>query len=185
MCCLEKYLIEHCAPTLASLKAASLFRISIFSKEELEEQLLSWNRILGQKGISICLLRQHQRTALIYVYRRSQLQASLQRPEAECFLACYGYRQLDVENALFRLQTRLAADGSFPHEIGVFLGYPLEDVVGFIQNCGRNCKCSGCWKVYCNESEAKKQFERFRKCREVYSRLWEQGRSVWQLTVAA
>ena len=182
---LEKYLVQHCAPTLASLKTANLFRVPCSSAKELEEQLLDWNRVLGGKGISICLLHEQRSTALVYVYRRSQLQASLARPEAADFLARYGYRQLDVERALSRLRSRLAADGTCPHEIGVFLGYPLEDVTAFIQNCGRNCKCCGCWKVYCNEGEAKKQFERFRKCREVYSRLWEQGRSVWQLTVAA
>ena len=36
----------------------------------------------------------------------------------------------------------------FPHEIGIFLGYPLADVAGFIRNKGRNCKCIGTWKVY-------------------------------------
>lgn len=75
--------------------------------------------------------------------------------------------------------------GGFPHEIGLFLGYPLGDVEGFIRNRGQNCKCAGCWKVYCNELEAQKRFARIQKCRKVYARLWAQGRSVWQLTVAA
>ena len=65
------------------------------------------------------------------------------------------------------------------------LGYPLGDVIGFIKNAGQNCKCVGCWKVYCNECEAIKAFERFKKCTNVYVRLWNQGRSVRQLTVAA
>ena len=80
---------------------------------------------------------------------------------------------------------RLGEGDSFPHEIGIFLGYPLGDVMGFIQNAGKNCKCSGCWKVYCDECEARRLFAQFQKCREIYARLWNQGRSVWQLTVAA
>ena len=83
-----------------------------------------------------------------------------------------------------RLRQRLAMDGTFPHEIGLFLSYPLEDVEGFVENRGRNCKCTGCWKVYGDEQQAQRQFSRYRKCQEVYLRLWQGGRSVEQLTVA-
>ena len=94
---------------------------------------------------------------------------------------------MDAEEALVHLIERLSEleDGGFPHEIGIFLDYPLGDVIGFIENAGRNFKCSGCWKVYCNECEAVKLFAKYKKCRDVYVRLWQQGRSVMQLTVAA
>ena len=97
----------------------------------------------------------------------------------------YGYTSLEPEDALKLLQSKLQAQEEFPHEIGIFLGYPLGDVIGFIKNAGQNCKCVGCWKVYCNECEAIKAFARFKKCTSVYVRLWNQGRSVRQLTVAA
>ena len=94
-----------------------------------------------------------------------------------------------LDKKLLRLQLRFADYKEdrqpFPHEMGVFLGYPLGDVIGFIKNAGQNCKCVGCWKVYCNECEAIKAFARFKKCTSVYVRLWNQGRSVRQLTVAA
>ena len=83
------------------------------------------------------------------------------------------------------LKKRFEASEDFPHEIGIFLDYPLGDVIGFIQNGGQNYKCSGCWKVYCNECEALKMFQKYHKCREVYRNLWAKGRSVLQLTVAA
>ena len=95
-----------------------------------------------------------------------------------------GYGGLNVEKAVARLKERLAQSDGFPHEIGVFLGYPLGDVIGFIENGGKNCKCVGCWKVYCNECEAKKTFEKFKKCTGIYRRLYETGKSVLQLTVA-
>ena len=88
-----------------------------------------------------------------------------------------------MQRSVARLKKRLAED-DFPHEIGVFLGYPLGDVVGFIENRGLNCKCVGCWKVYCNEHEAVKTFERYKKCTGVYRRLYDYGRTVLQLTVA-
>lgn len=182
---LEKNLIEYCSPTLASLKTASLFNHPFASEEELEHQLAGLNSQLKGKGISLLELCRRENKALIYVCRKSHLQADLSRPEVGRFLKTYGYEQMEVEAALKRLKERLNQEGEFPHEIGVFLGYPLEDVVGFIQNRGKNCKCTGCWKVYADEYEAARLFARYRKCRTVYVRLWQDGRTVGQLTVAS
>lgn len=184
---LEKYLITHCSPTLASLKTANLFRVHI-SPEELEEQLSGWNRKLNPKGIALYALRERDNEALIYVCRRARLREDLCKPGIARFLESYGYTHAGADAALERLRERLAAQGvheDFPHEIGIFLGYPLGDVEGFIRHGGRGCKCSGCWKVYCDECEARKTFAKFRKCRDIYTRLWSQGRSVCQLAVAA
>ena len=51
---------------------------------------------------------------------------------------------------------RLGQAAEFPHEIGLFLGYPPEDVQGFLEN--RLCKCVGCWKVYGDEQAAQNGF---------------------------
>ena len=182
---LEKYLIVHGAPTLASLKTASLFSLRYSSKRELEEQLESWNRRLEEKGIFLLELRRTEQKALVYVCRKSHLCADLKKPGVARFLSGCGYASADAAYALRRLKKRLGEEKGFPHEIGIFLGYPLGDVIGFIRNGGKNCKCAGCWKVYCNECEAVKTFAKYRKCREVYTRLWNQGRSIRQLTVAA
>ena len=181
---LERYLIEHCAPTLASLKTASLFCVKM-ADEELERQLGEWNSRLGKKGLFLTALGRYENRALIYVCRKSNLRIDLLRPGTEQFLAGYGYQSVDVDATLIRLTQRLREAGAFPHEIGVFLGYPLEDVMGFIQNRGKNSRYTGYWKVYCNERETIKRFAQFTKCREVYTRLWNQGKTVWQLTVAA
>ena len=46
-----------------------------------------------------------------------------------------------------RLQNR----EDFPHEIGLFLSYPPEDVQGFIDNRAHNYKRICAWKVYGDE----------------------------------
>lgn len=107
------------------------------------------------------------------------------KPGVSCFLEQYGYVDLCVEKALEHLQKRIAASDGFPHEIGIFLDYPLADVIGFIENQGCNCKCSGCWKVYQNEEDAMETFARYKKCTRIYTELWMQGRSINKLTVSA
>lgn len=124
--------------------------------------------------------------ALIYVYRIRRLVRDLADPEIRQFLADCGYRDFSVEGALAHLARRIMEKGGeFPHEIGLFLGYPLGDVKGFIKHRGQNCKCTGCWKVYCDEREARRQFCRFEKCRSIYCRLYREGRALSRLTVAA
>ena len=181
---LDQYLISHCSPTLASLKTANLFRISFSAETELYAQLRSWNTLLGDKGISLTVLRKNPDSALIYVYREARLQADLQNPESAKLLHSLGYLHTDADYAIGMLKERLAESDRFPHEIGLFLGYPPKDVIAFIRNEGRNSKCTGCWKVYYDEKEAKQTFAKFKKCRDVYLRLWTQGRTVSQLTVA-
>ena len=132
------------------------------------------------------LLQLGQDRALIYVYRIRRLVRDLADPEIRQFLADCGYRDFSVEGALAHLARRIMEKGGeFPHEIGLFLGYPLGDVKGFIKHRGQNCKCTGCWKVYCDEREARRQFCRFEKCRSIYCRLYREGRALSRLTVAA
>lgn len=73
---------------------------------------------------------------------------------------------------------------NLPHEIGLFLGYPAEDVKGFIENKAASSKCSGCWKVYGDEQTAMNLFEEYRKCTEICYRKWKNGADVEQLTVS-
>ncbi|MDE6863261.1 MAG: DUF3793 family protein [Eubacterium sp.] len=182
---IEKYLIEHCAPTLASLKTANLFTYHLEAEEDISNYLDIWNSNFKDKGIELILLKKQKGFALIYVCRKARLQHDLNKEGVAEFLAEYGYENTDVNYAINRLKMRLSQYNSFPHEIGIFLDYPLGDVIGFIDNAGENCKCTGCWKVYCNECEAVRTFAKYKKCREVYTRLWsEEKRNIMQLTVA-
>lgn len=182
---MEKFLIEHCSPTLASLKTANLFNYTYDNVQELYGYLRVLNRQLSKKGVSVSILRKYDHSALVYVYREKKLQEDLEKPGVREFMTKYGYTENPTANqAVAFLRKRFAEDNGFPHEIGLFLGYPLGDVIGYIENAGRNSKCSGCWKVYCNECEAIKLFAKFDKCKSVYRRLFREGKTVSQLTVA-
>lgn len=181
----ESMLIKHCSPTLAGLKAAGLFNFRFQSEQEAQQILRLWNRRLNPKGIWIHILKFHDGRALIYVCRYSALEKLLSSGRECRFLANYGYKGLSCEEAIHLLGQRVMSCPEFPHEIGIFLDYPLDDVIGFIENSGRNCKCCGCWKVYCNECEAKKTFARYKTCHAMYERLFRSGISPTLLAVAA
>lgn len=181
----EKSLITHCSPTLASLKVANLFSYNFVTEDELTDSVEYWNGQMKKAGIHLIVLRKRNQKALIYVCRSSELERELRSVQIMKFLSSYGYVEMDFNSALERLKERLNVCSEFPHEIGIFLGYPLEDVVGFIHNNGKNFQLSGMWKVYGDREKAEKRFGKYKKCTDIYLRLWNKGRSVQQLTVAA
>ena len=182
---LDKFLIRHSAPTLAGLKTANLFWYPWEKEEELKEALARWKEIFLEKGLDIQVMKVNGKRALLYVFRVGKLREELRREKTKGILTTQGYCYETLEEAIEILKSRMGDNGSFPHEVGLFLGYPEEDVWGFMVNQGKNCKCSGCWKVYCDECSAMKTFCRFKKCEEVYQRLFLAGKPVRQLIVAA
>ena len=180
----EELIIKHCSPTLAGIKTGNLFSCSYTSKKKAVAAINRMNSIFVPKGVRILPLKFDGKRMLVYVFRPSKLAKDLSDKNSCELLKSQGYRLLDVKSCIFQLRRRINAGSDFPHEIGLFLGYPPEDVRGFIFHKGNCCKCLGCWKVYGDKALDEAVFAGYRKCREVYGRLWRQGKSVLQLTVA-
>ena len=186
----ETVMIEQCSPVLAGLKAAGLFRYETRDCKDLAQRVRGWNERLGEKGLRVRVLKGCARTHryLVYVYRESRLREVLADENVRGFLAQEGYQLPeaagDCEPLLRQLSRRLCCAAEFPHEIGIFLGYPLADVVGFIENRGQNFTCCGCWKAYGDPAAARQHFAQLRKCTAVYLRLFHSGTPIQRLAVA-
>ena len=176
----EELIVRHCAPTLANLKTGSLFVCPITDRPSFFSSLRSLNELLVPKGLRALPLRIREYSALIYLYRPSRLKKDLEDPAAIKILQDHGYSCYG--KCLPKLIERVRASEEFPHEIGLFLGYPPEDVQGFLDH--RPCKCSGCWKVYGDENRAKKTFDLYKKCERVYCQQLARGIDIKRLTVA-
>lgn len=179
----ELLLIEHCAPTLARIKTASLFSCNYGDARTLLCFLIYWNKSLNPKGVYLKLMKASGSRALIYVFRKSGLEQDLKNRLTESYLKKLGYDTDSTDKVLNHLKKRICTQDVFPHEIGFFLGYPPEDVAGFIENKGKNFKLCGCWKVYGDVRRAEKRFDMYRKCRVIYRRFFDSGRTVDMLTV--
>lgn len=182
---LEKQLIEHCAPTLAGIKSANLFSYFYEVEGIVWKELKEVNSLLNERGVYVEAMLWREKSVLIYVYRRNHLKKELNQPGAMELLVKYGYKNNELNGCIRHLKKRLYNYTCFPHEIGLFLGYPIEDVKGFIENEGRNCKTCGLWKVYCNETEKEKLFHKLKRCTEIYIQVFSEGRSLVQMTISA
>ena len=189
----ETVMIEQCAPVLASLKPAGLFRYETRDCADLARRVKDWNTQLNPKGLRVrvlkgCVLNHRY---LVYVYRESKLAAVLADEKVQSFLrqeatACRKrakHRMWAICSHSFPVSC--AVRQNFRMRSGVFLGYPLGDVVGFIENRGKNFTCCGCWKSYGDPDAAQKHFDQLSKCTAVYLRLFHSGTPILRLAVAA
>ncbi len=182
---LEESLVAHCSPTLAGLKAANLYRFTPEDTGRFVIQLKEWKRWFASRGLKLLALRRRDRSWLLYLCRPDHLTRVLSAPDVSDFLRRMGYKTPDDFDGLLRqLSARLRSQPGFPHEIGVFLGYPLEDVVGFIENKGKNYTCSGCWKSYGDPVEAAYRFSCYHACTNDYLCRFADGAGLEQLTIA-
>lgn len=182
----EESLIRNAAPTLAGIKIANLYNFRFRNLRECQESIDRMNRQLNKKGLYIHLMKNVEDFYLLYVYRKSKLEETITDPEVRTFLLEYGYDDAtDVWSYIVRLKERINTESCFPHEIGVFLGYPIEDVREFIEKKGEGCAYCGEWKVYHDVPAAISFFCKLKKCRDVYARVYEDGRNIYDMTVSA
>ncbi len=159
---LYDYILQHASATIAGIKAGSLFRVP--------NQL--WN---VESGITLSLLhtvhlqcipvQKSRQSVLLYLYNPDLLNIILTRPENIFFMRQLGYPAHSDKHLPILLQ-KIRDGRTFPHEIGLFLGYPLQDVEGYIANKGQNSLYNKYWKVYHNVEQTMQKFDRYDTCKE-------------------
>lgn len=170
----------NCAPVLKGSKVANLMTVTRAEFPDAVSLLcgtgICW-RVLDIKGDKV----------ILYLYRKKELQAYLERRDISGFLEQEGYEGAGLFKMLERLALRLwqydRGMREYPHEMGVFLGYPLEDVTGFMENGGKNYAHLGYWKVYHDVPGALRLFERYDREREQAVDELVSGKSIREIAV--
>ena len=183
----EAVLVRQCAPTLAGMKPGSIFCFNHSPLEVSRQKVCQWNKQLAPFGLTVQILleRPNSGSVIVFVYRHDRLEQMLSDDAYQRFLAEAGYARTNLDGLLEQLAYRLRTQPEFPHEIGVFLGYPLRDVIGFIENHGRNFTCCGFWKSYGDPAEMQVCFACYRRCIQTYVAMFEQGIPIERLAVPA
>ncbi len=178
--CLDEAIAWLCAPTLCRLKAGTLLYWHFSSEEELRASLLRLN--LSWSGHGMCAVPLTlERRCPIYCFRPAMVQAALRRPDAQALLRCLGYPpRAPLSHQLARLRRRMSGANGFPHEMGVFLGYPPEDVAAYLRG-NQPCLLTGFWRVYHDAEQAAAQFARMRRCMVRCRARWSAGDSLSML----
>lgn len=163
----DMQIVLQCAPVLTGLKVSNLLNIKSIQGKDVGINV-------NKKDISVYILADNGYKMSVLLYREKELKKYLSDEKVVKMLYGMGYESNDLMKLLsdFAKRYRDYLDGfiDFPHEMGLFLGYPLEDVKGFIDNKGKNFLCSGYWKVYANMPEKIELFKKFQQAEEILMR---------------
>jgi hypothetical protein len=171
---IESLLACFAAPTIQGLKPGSLINLRrcgdgniVAAWDSRKEELLRKFRVeafaLSSRAAS------SDSAVLLMLYKKNLLARALFSEKSLAILNPLGYGECGprAEPCLERLKERLvetrATKAGFPHEIGLFLGYPPEDVEGFIRDGGKSPLAAGYWKVYSDIRRARRTFRVFRR----------------------
>lgn len=151
----DMQIANQCAPVLLGIKMSNILITDIENEKK-------FYRLFCFGAISVKCLSRNEDKITYLVYRKEELESYLNQKRIASFLEGLGYEKAGTREQLNQLSYRFHINRKnrmeFPHEIGVFLGYPLRDVIGFIENSGKNFLLCGYWKVYYNVEQAKQIF---------------------------
>lgn len=159
----EIVLSYYLAPVILKKKSAAMF---VFPRED----VIPMVSLVGAIGVQAYQLVATQEKSYLLFYQEQQLQEKLKNPGIIMFLREYEYEVTELNQVLQqvskRIQECLLHEREFPHEMGVLLDYPMEDVKGFMRHKGKGEQYSGYWKVYEEVEKAKETFGEYDAARK-------------------
>ena len=170
----------HCAaPALCGIKPACLFSMNSKNYESGTEKLHQWQSSLSKEKTFFVALKKSDGRFLFFIYNKNLLEQMLKIPQNRAYLSSKGYPiERGFSAVIALLLHKLAVNPDFPHEVGLFLGYPLEDVVGFESKKAEGFKYSGIWKVYGDKESAIRRMNLYKSCTETCMKWLGDGLSV-------
>lgn len=150
----------YAAPTVASIKPSSLIAFTNLKRNSYALWERHKKEVCSRLGVNYYELKRNENRVFVLFYERKALAACLSLQKNRKFLQDLGYQKArNLEEYLFLLKNRYQQ--GCPHELGVFLGYPLEDVLAFIGNKRGPCLASKYWKVYQDKEKALQIFKAY------------------------
>lgn len=114
--------------------------------------------IYGILGLDYVELKVEAESSLVLFYNPSTLAATLSESRNATWLVRMGYPSTATADghlsSMLEHLVRRAGECDLPHEVGIFIGYPLKDVAGFMHNIPTTPVHNGVWRVYGDAHES-------------------------------
>ncbi|MDD2733637.1 MAG: DUF3793 family protein [Desulfuromonadaceae bacterium] len=181
--CLTAHLMLESSEVLAGVKPANLISIVNRTRPCGRNLYLLWQQHhtgLAQRlsNLNFMVLQNRPQSLLLLCYDHDQLEQHLSHPGIRALLHKAGYKDdATCEDWLIELRNRIGWNKSFPHEIGLFIGYPAKDVAAFMGLVDIPFACQGPWKIYGNPALSLALAEQYRCCRKRMGAILAMGTS--------
>lgn len=164
--CIEKFLIYNASLVISGVKPSATVTIKKDNDNLYDKWIKYGIDFLKIIDIAYINLRETNNALIILIYNENKLKNYIFEKENKKFLLQLGYcDKEDLDEYLIILKRRYK-EFNCPHELGVFLGFPLNDVKDFMECKEKKCLSCGYWLVYNDLQEAKKIFSKYDKVKE-------------------
>ncbi len=168
--CLASFIALEAAEVLDGIKPANLVQLRNRRQPCGRNLLQLWEHhsadLLALSPLKALVLNRKSGGNLMLFYDPKLLENHLRTPEIIRFLAKCGYQDpCNLPKSLHELRRRFHRSTEMPHEIGLFLGYPLKDVAGFMGTGNQPCTDCRMWRIYGDPAPSIALSERFAACR--------------------
>ncbi|MCC8115850.1 MAG: DUF3793 family protein, partial [Planctomycetes bacterium] len=165
------FLVYHAAPTRRGRKPSTLACPNRPDPGLAEAFPVTARRLSRYFGLDLLPLRNRSGGLMIFAYNRLLLSRVIAEPASRSLLRGAGFSEPGrLDRVLEELRDRFNGE-AFPHEIGVLLGYPADDVERFIHDGGKGAAITGDWRAYGDVVTARRAFERNRAARAIAANL--------------
>lgn len=166
-------IVFHCAPALTGKKVSSLVTFKDADKKINSIWKLNKDKIKDKMNIQFIELKETDLSTVVLFYNENMLESILIKNETKEFLLNFGYGNFVASEALSLLKKRY--EKACPHEIGIFLGYPINDVKCFLDCNKHECLAIGYWKVFSDIEGALETFALYDSAKKLYRSFLSQG----------
>lgn len=157
----ENFLTYSVSLVIAGIKPAITLTLSDHNKRLYNSFVKYGDIFLNSIGLEYVELRKTSTSKVLMIYDSNILTLEINKSPTKEFLIEIGYsKDFDLNKYLDLLIYRYQ-QFNCPHELGVFLGIPIEDVKDFMDCSPKKCLLCGYWKVYNNLKDAKVIFKKY------------------------
>lgn len=164
--CIEKFLLFNASLVISEAKPSATITLKKGDCSIYDKWIKYGESFLKSINIKYINLRECENAMIILIYNEKKLSNYIFKEENKCFLEKLGYnKNADLDSYLKTLERRYK-EFNCPHELGIFLGYPLKDVKDFMDCSKKKCLACGYWRVYNDYDTAKEIFNTYDMIKE-------------------
>lgn len=170
------WMIKLLGPVIMGVKPAEILSFPQGDKNKFENLNKIEEFFKYSSKINIEKFKSQNGCEKLFIYHKVSMKRVFENKNNRIFLKKLGYNMEKEDKEIIKeLVLRMKSD-VFPDEIGVFLGYPLKDVIGFFGHPYLPLTKIQGWRVYGDSKISDKVFYHFQRARSLMNKLVDENK---------
>lgn len=172
---IQNYLIYSASLVIAGVKPSATITLKKYNDKIYKNWIRFGREFLDEIKLKFIELRETKTSIIVLIYDEKILIKELSKSNVFEYLVRLGYsKDINIDIYVKTLKFRYEMYHC-PHELGLFLGIPFEDVKDFMECTEKKCLLCGYWKVYNDANKAKFIFNKYDEVKDFTKKRFVEG----------